>query len=297
MLRDVLVTSRPSQWIKNLVVFLPLLFSFNEFWDLSDPSRVIQLVINESICLLVFISASSSIYFLNDVFDAEKDRLHPEKKKRPLAKKSISRRIALAFSLALLLFAIAVSISSSTGILPYIVAYLILMTLYGVWFRNLFAIDVLCISAGFVIRVMAGAIAVDVPISIWIYVCMGFGALFIGLAKRMSEAISAPEGIEIRRKSMHYYDIKPLGLSMTAVSVISLMSYSLYTFTASNLPTNHSMMLTIPFVAFCLFRYKFLVMSRGLGERPERVFFDDKILSMCVLLWMISVIGVLYLFR
>ena len=110
--------------------------------------------------------------------------------------------------------------------------------------RNIFVIDVLCISSGFVIRVMAGAIAVDVPISLWLYVCMGFGALFISLAKRLSAAISAPDSIETRRKTMHYYGIKFLGLAMTAVLLISLISYCLYIFTANNLPANNSMILT-----------------------------------------------------
>ena len=158
-------------------------------------------------------------------------------------------------------------------------------------------LDVFCISAGFITRVMAGAVAVDVPISPWLYVCMGFGALFIGLAKRMSESINVPEGIEIRRKSMNYYNRKSLGLLMTTVSSISLMSYCLYTFTATNLPTNNSMILTIPFVALGLFRYQFLVSSKGLGERPEHVFFKDKVLLSCLLVWLFCVLGVLYAFR
>ena len=113
----------------------------------------------------------------------------------------------------------------------------------------------------------------------------------------MSEGISAPDGIETRRKSMHYYDINFLHLAIIIVSLIAFISYCLYTFTGSNLPLNNSMMLTIPFVAFGLFRYQLLVRSKGLGERPERVFFDDKILLVTVLLWVFVVFGVLYAFR
>jgi len=297
VLRDVVVSSRPSQWIKNLVVFLPLLFSFNESWDLSNSSHVLQLLMNEAFCFFAFISASSSIYLLNDVFDAEKDRLHPEKKNRPVAKKSIGRRTALAACFILMLVSFGFTIGSSLSVITSIASYLVLMILYGIWFRNIFMLDVFCISAGFIIRVMAGAVAVDVPISPWLYVCMGFGALFIGLAKRMSESINVPEGIEIRRKSMNYYNRKSLGLLMTTVSSISLMSYCLYTFTATNLPTNNSMILTIPFVALGLFRYQFLVSSKGLGERPEHVFFKDKVLLSCLLVWLFCVLGVLYAFR
>ena len=254
-------------------------------------------IINESICFLAFILVSSSIYMLNDVLDAEKDRLHPDKKNRPLAKKSISRITALFACAVFFLISIAVTITSSTGILNYIVGYFLLMTLYSFCLRNIFVIDLLCISSGFIVRVMAGAIAVDVPVSLWLYLCMGFGALFIGLAKRLSEGISAPDGIETRRKSMHYYDINFLHLAIIIVSLIAFISYCLYTFTGSNLPLNNSMMLTIPFVAFGLFRYQLLVRSKGLGERPERVFFDDKILLVTVLLWVFVVFGVLYAFR
>ena len=171
------------------------------------------------------------------------------------------------------------------------------MTLYSFLLRNIFVIDVLCISSGFVIRVVAGAIAVDVPISLWLYVCMGFGALFISLAKRLSEAISAPDLIETRRKNMNYYGVKFICLSITAVLFISLISYCLYIFTANNLPANNSMILTIPFVAFVLFRYQSLVRSKGFGERPELIFYEDKILLANVFLWMFVVFGVLYAFR
>ena len=297
MLIDVLITTRPSQWTKNFVVFIPLIFSFNEFWDLSSFTRVAQLLIDASICFLTFILASASTYLLNDVLDAKKDRLHPDKKNRPLAKESISPVIALFACSVFLLCSITVAIFFSKGILLYIVAYFFLMTLYSFLLRDIFVIDVLCISSGFVIRVMAGAIAVDVPISLWLYVCMGFGALFISLAKRLSEAISAPDSIETRRKTMHYYGIKFLGLAMTAVLLISLISYCLYIFTANNLPANNSMILTIPFVAFGLFRYQSLVRSKGFGERPELIFFEDKILLANVFLWMFVVFGVLYAFR
>ena len=297
MLRDIIISIRPPQWIKNLVVFLPLLFSFNEFWDLSNLNDGLQPVLNALFCFLVFLLASSSIYLLNDAFDSEKDQLHPVKKNRPVAKGSISRRTALAASMIFAVLSLALSMSFSTGVLASIACYMILMVFYSTLFRNIFLLDVFCISAGFIIRVVAGAVAVDVPISPWIYVCMGFGALFIGLAKRMSEAISTPEGLERRRATMSHYDRRTLGFFMSTVSSISLMSYCLYTFTADNLPTNNAMMLTIPFVAFGLFRYHFLVSSKGLGERPEDVFIKDLPLLMCVLLWLFCVMGVLYTFR
>ena len=125
---------------------------------------------------------------------------------------------------------------------------------------------------------------------------MGSWILFINGLIMMAISISISE-IQTRRKTMHYYGIKFLGLAMTAVLFISLISYCLYIFTANNLPANNSMILTIPFVAFGLFRYQSLVRSKGLGERPELIFFDDKILLANVLLWMFVVFGVLYAFR
>ncbi len=143
MLIDVLITSRPSQWTKNFVVFIPLIFSFNEFWDLSSSTRVAQLLIDASICFLTFILASASTYLLNDVLDAKKDRLHPDKKNRPLAKESISPAIALFACSVFLLCSITVAFVFSKGILLYIVAYFFLMTLYSFLLRNIFVIDVL----------------------------------------------------------------------------------------------------------------------------------------------------------
>ena len=167
------------------MVFLPALFSFNESWVLNEAETSIPILSRAFITLGCFVLASSAIYMFNDVIDADKDKLHPNKKYRPVASGRLGKKLALTVALILAAGAIFASSTISVAMVFVLLSYLLLMLVYAFFLREIILLDVFCISAGFIIRVVAGAVAIGVPMSPWLYVCMGFGSLYIALSKRM----------------------------------------------------------------------------------------------------------------
>ena len=288
---------RPIQWTKNLMVFLPALFSFNEAWVLNDAEISVPILSRAFITLGCFVLASSAIYMFNDVIDANKDKLHPNKKYRPVASGRLGNKLALTVALILAAGAIFASSAISVAMVFVLLSYLLLMLAYAFFFREIIFLDVFCISAGFIIRVVAGAIAIGVPMSPWLYVCMGFGALYIALSKRMGELMSDNGNGHDGRKLLKVYTQELLSSMLTIVLSATLIAYCLYTFIADNLPSNNSMMLTIPFVVYGMLRYLYLVRIEGKGERPEIIIVKDIPILLCVGMWFFVSATVLYLYR
>ncbi len=177
------------------------------------------------------------------------------------------------------------------------VAYAGTMVSYTFLLKRLILIDVFAISAGFVLRAVAGATVLQVPISPWLYICTGLGALFIALSKRRSELAVAGDAAAGQRDTLHWYTQSLLDQLITVVATSVVLAYSLYTFTAENLPDNHSMMLTIPFVVYAIFRYMYLVHSRHLGENPEDIIITDVPLIATVLAWLATAGTILVIYR
>ncbi|HBF00370.1 MAG TPA: hypothetical protein DDW46_04850 [Dehalococcoidia bacterium] len=297
MILNILKSTRPRQWIKNLMVFLPLLFSANESWAFDDIQSFYGLLLNAAVGFVAFVFASSSVYLFNDVLDRDKDIYHPEKRLRPIASKLVPLRIALLFSLLFSSIAVIICVVLLYDTVIYICAYLVLMAIYSLFLRGTIVVDILSISAGFVLRVLVGAIAINVPVSIWLYTCMGLGAMFIALSKRYAEFLAREKDSSLTRKSLPIYSKLILERATYVFLIGTIFAYGLYTVNANNLPSNKLMVLTVPFVAFGMLRYQVLVNQRGFGERPEEIITKDFILRICVLTWLLLVLILLTIFR
>ena len=297
MILNILKSTRPRQWIKNLMVFLPLLFSANESWAFDDIQSFYGLLLSAAVGFVAFVFASSSVYLFNDVLDRDKDIYHPEKRLRPIASKLVSLRIALLFSLLFSSIAVIICVVLLYGTVIYICAYLVLMAVYSLFLRGTIVVDILSISAGFVLRVLVGAIAINVPVSIWLYTCMGLGAMFIALSKRYAEFLAREKDSSLTRKSLPIYSKLILERATYVFLIGTIFAYGFYTVNANNLPSNKLMVLTVPFVAFGMLRYQVLVNQRGFGERPEEIITKDFILRICVLTWLLLMLILLTIFR
>ena len=284
---------RPLQWSKNLLVFLPLFFSVNQAWSLDDLSAAVSLGLRAGAAFVIFIGLSASVYLINDTLDVERDRAHPKKRFRPVA----SGRLTVATALTSAAVLTVVGLLSAFVIHPLFgvisLAYVAIQDAYTVRLKRIVLIDVFCVASGFVLRVMAGAAVIEVPMSEWLYICSGLGALFIALSKRRSELSAAGESASSQRDSLGGYTLPMLDQMIALVAASALVTYALYTFIAENLPDNHAMLLTLPFVAFGLLRYMFLVHTRDSGENPEEMLVTDALLAASVILWIGVSAGIL----
>jgi 4-hydroxybenzoate polyprenyltransferase len=273
-------TMRPKQWAKNVFIFAGLFFD----------GRVLELhrLLSSLAAFALFCLVSSAIYLINDLVDIEKDRLHPTKRNRPLASGALSPKVALVALVIILVLCLPTAFAMSLGFGGTVVLYVSLMILYSFKLKHIVIIDVMTLAAGFVIRVLAGAIIVQVSrFSPWLYVCATLAALFFSIAKRRHELVLLAEGAESHRSSLQDYNLAFLDDMMSLVTTTALVAYSFYTFSAPNLPANHMMMLTIPLVMYGIFRYLYLVRTRNLGGAPEDIVLGDKPLLVAGLLWVL----------
>lgn len=285
--RALFETMRPKQWTKNAVVYAPLVFD-NKLFNLHDLTLV-------TIAALLFCITSGSIYLWNDLLDAEADRAHPIKCKRPIASGRLGRQTALVSAISFAVIVLIVSLAITPWLTLVLGAYMAMMFSYTAVLKHLVIVDVFVIAAGFVLRTAAGAVAIDVPLSPWLYVCLVLLALFMGFAKRRNELELLDETAAIHRRNLADYSKSYLDELITIVSAATVMAYSLYTFSAPNLPESHAMMLTIPFVLYGLFRYLYLVHREGGGGAPEQMLLDDRPLLATVVLWGVTAVTILYL--
>ncbi len=294
LIRYLLRSMRPRQWTKNGIVFLALIFSVGQQYHLSDPSTWVPKLLESLVAFACFTLVSSADYLINDVRDIENDRLHPRKSQRPIAAGLLPVNTArgAAFVLAAVGNAGAFALNWRIGLVIF--AYSVLMIAYSYRLKHVVLLDLMVIAAGFVLRAMAGALAIDVPISPWLYVVTALGALFLGINKRRAELELLEEDAANHRKILDEYTTDLLDQMASVVTAATLMAYGLYTFTAEGLPKNHSMMLTIPFVLYGIFRYMYLVHTKQEGGNPEDVLLKDAPLILCILGW-IATAGIVLL--
>lgn len=295
MLIQILKTMRPRQWTKNLMVFIPFAFTLREYWRPFSAEMWIFLR-EASLAFGLFCILSGVIYLINDLVDIEKDRLHPQKRFRPLASGALSKSAALGAIIALLLVALpaAFALGFWFGVIALI--YFVLMLSYSYVLKNIVILDVFTLAAGLVLRALGGAAAIHVPASPWLYVCTALLALFIGFAKRRHELVLLEDNATNHRLILKEYTPEVLDQMIAVTTASFVMAYSLYTFSAKNLPPNNAMMLTIPFALFVVFRLLYLVHIKGEGGSPEEMLWRDKWLLGAILLWGISIVGILYAF-
>lgn len=279
---------RPSQWVKNSFVLAALIFAER----LTDQ----RAVVDACLAALIFCAASSAVYLLNDVLDADNDRHHPTKKFRPVASGRIHPSIALAAALLLMACALPGSWELSHSLFEVVLFYAVLNVAYSAWLKHVLLLDVFVIAAGFVLRVLAGGIVINVPISTWLILCTTLLALFMALSKRRHELVLLGEQCGLHRSNLGQYSRYFLDQLIAIVTASTLMSYALYTMSAevrARFPGKH-LALTIPFVIFGIFRYLFLVHQREEGGNPTHMVLTDSVLLSVVLMWAASVVIIIY---
>ncbi len=289
MLKQLLISMRPKQWTKNLFLFAPLLFDLKLF-NLAYVSKTV-------LAFILFCILSGSVYLVNDLADLEKDRRHPVKKNRPLPSGKLKRPWAVTAAVVLPLVALSLSFSLNPMFGLVGLTYFVIQLAYSFLLKNVVIVDVLIIAIGFVLRVAAGSVVAEAErFSPWLYVCITLLALFLGLAKRRNELVVLEANALQHRKVLQEYSPQLLDEMMALVTSSTLIAYSLYTFSAENLPGNKSMMLTIPFVLYSIFRYLYLIHQKNLGGSPEEILVRDVPFIISNLCWAIVVVLILYIF-
>lgn len=280
---------RPRQWPKNAVLFAALVFDRK----LTNLSAFLHTLGG----FAIFCVLSGVVYLINDVVDRDKDRLHPVKRRRPIASGELPVRVAIIAAVLFTLLLAPLSYMLSPNFFIVAAAYLLLNLLYSFWIKHIPLLDVLTIAAGFVLRVAAGVTLINVVrFSPWLYVVITLGALYIGFGKRRAELALLAGGANSHRRVLEGYTLPLLDQYINIVSSTTILAYSLYTFSAPNLPTNHVMMLTIPFVVYGIFRYLYLIEVKHIGGAPEDVLLSDHPLQAAVLLWGAAVLIIFYIF-
>ena len=288
MLSALIKSMRPRQWSKNVFVLAAVVFDKK----LLNPEAVGKSLAG----MVLFCLLSSSVYLINDILDAEADRNHPQKRNRPIASGKLPVPVAAAAAVGIILITIPVSFLLSTLFGWIALIYFLVNLAYSTRLKHIPLIDVLIIAAGFVLRVAAGVSLIEVErFSPWLYVVTTLLALYIGFGKRRAELTLLQNDANNHRRVLDGYNLALLDQLITIVSGTTIVAYSLYTFSAPNLPDNHSMMLTIPFVIYGIFRYLYLIQVEQAGGAPEDIVLTDKPLQAAILLWGLSVLFVFYL--
>ena len=285
---SLLLSLRPSQWTKNLFVFVGLIFAERLF----DPTAAATAVA----AFLVFCALSGVVYLINDIRDREADRRHPVKSRRPIASGALSPTAAATAAGVIALGALAAAflINRAFGIVS--VAYLTLLTLYSMSLKHIVIIDVLTIAGGFVLRALAGAVAIDVQFSHWLLLLMLLGALFLALSKRRAELVTLAGGATGHRPSLAEYSPYLLDQMIGVVTASTLLAYAFYTISADTVAKfgTDRLLWTVPFPLYGIFRYLYLVHQREEGGNPSEVLLTDRPVLACVALWGLAVITILY---
>jgi 4-hydroxybenzoate polyprenyltransferase len=272
--RAVLVALRPRQWTKNLLLFAGIVFAAK----LGDLARWVDALA----AFAAYCAASSAAYLVNDVRDAPHDRAHPVKRMRPIARGELSPRLACGLAAALVVVAFALVAPLGLASVGFLAGFLALQAGYTLSLKHVVLIDVMTISGLFVVRAAAGAAAVHVRISPWLLLCTALLALFLALAKRRGELVLVGADATPGRPVLEGYSLALVDQLVAVVAACTVISYSLYTFTARD---SKAMMVTIPFVVFGVFRYLLLVHRQDLGEEPEEVLLRDVPILVCMAAW------------
>lgn len=278
-----LMAMRPQQWVKNVLVLAAVLFA----GPLSTPSYLL----NAGLMFVIFCLVSSAIYIVNDLVDREADRAHPRKRNRPIASGHVHPRWAVLMASLLFITGFLLVLQLSVSAIACVLGYVVLQIFYTFLLKHIVIIDIMAIAAGFVLRAVAGAYAINVMISPWLLICTIVLALFLALGKRRSELLVSDQSSSHRRV-LGYYNIALLDQLIAVVTSCTLLAYVLYTFseqTRLKFPSN-MMPLTLPFVLYGIFRYLYLIYGKSQGEEPEALLIRDFPLLLDIVLWGIAVV-------
>ncbi len=290
MLKYLFKAMRPRQWTKNVFVFAAIVF--------DRQLTVLQSFERTLLAFALFCFLSSGVYLINDCLDIEADRNHPIKKNRPIAAGKLPIPVAIVAACVLVIGSLTGAYFLSPSLALIAGLYFVLNLAYSKWLKQIPLIDVMVIATGFVLRVAAGVSVIQVQrFSPWLYVVTTLLALYIGFGKRRAELSVLTNGTSSsHRKVLDGYSLDLVDQLITIVSASTIMAYSLYTFSAPNLPENHAMMLTVPFVLYGVFRYLYLIKMKNSGGEPEELILRDRPLQVTVLLWGVAVLLIFYFF-
>jgi len=279
---------RPKQWTKNVLLFAALVFAK----ELFDP----QALLTACLAFVAFCLASSSAYVVNDLVDAERDRLHPDKRHRPIAAGEVSRGAATVLALVLTVAALGLSFWIGAPFGASVITYVALTHFYSFVGKNVVVLDIMLIATGFVIRAVAGALAIDVPFSDWFVMCTLFGAMFIALSKRRAEIQALGSGSSRSRPVLEKYSEGTLTAFIGTSMAGAVISYTLYVQNILQDSGSELRLLafTVPFVIFGIFRYHLVAESSSLGERPEELALRDRPLQASLLGFAVVAVVALY---
>lgn len=278
---------RPEQWIKNLVVAAPFFFALGDRMQAVSAGLLLRAVY----ATLLFCCISSGVYLFNDLMDMEADRLHPNKRNRPVASGLLPPRPAWTLAAVLMLFGLAMGWWISLMLAFYMSLYLLLQFAYSLWFKYVTLLDIMVIAAGFVLRALAGAAAVDIPISPWLVLCTFMLALFLGVCKRRHEKVqSAGAGARSSLTGYRRDALDRMAVTIAVAVVLSYLGYVLAPETAHKFG-DRRLLATLPFVVFGVRRYLILVMRRNMGDRPERILLTDIPMLLNLVLYGGAVLG------
>ncbi|MDD5005984.1 MAG: decaprenyl-phosphate phosphoribosyltransferase [Candidatus Omnitrophica bacterium] len=283
----IFISLRPPQWTKNLIVFVALIFSKNL---LVGPRFLLSLI---AFCIFCFISGA--IYIFNDLLDREFDKLSPKKSGRPIASGKLNPKTAFLFAFLLMVASLIVALKINTVFFLVCLLYAAIQILYSVSLKHIVIIDVFCIAVGFVLRLIAGAVAIDVAVSSWFILCTMLISLFLALSKRRSELLLTINHHNVR-PVLKEYSSRFLDQAISLVSSATVISYALYTLSHETIAKFHTanLIYTIPFVLYGVLRYLYLVYKRQAGDEPELLLLTDKALILNIVLYILSVFVILY---
>lgn len=300
---QIIISSRPRQWLKNLALFAALVFSGRLFIPLDFYKTAWAVVI--------FSFLASSVYIFNDILDVESDRLHPFKKLRPIASGALPLPLAFFVAIVAAFFSLWLALNLSFFFFLTCLTYLLLQIIYSSILKSFVILDVLVIAAGFILRVIAGAFVINVHLSGWFYLCVISLALFLAVGKRRSELAILAEQAARHRKTLSLYSAPLLDNYLSMFGASAFLAWSLFTFFAppppvgqafpflANLPLalagiNKWLMATIPVVIYAVMRYLKIIYEGERAESPEKVLLSDKPLLFSVVLWGLMVVGIIY---
>ena len=284
--RGLIKTMRPKQWIKNLFIFAALVFDGKL---LNLPYLSATLAGFAAFCLI-----SSAVYLINDIADVNADRQHPKKKNRAIPRGDLPIPLAWAAAGVITLMALGAGFALNTGFGVVLLGYFLLMIAYTFKLKHMVILDVLLIAVGFVLRVGAGVPLVNaVRFSPWMYVCMFLLAMLLGFGKRRQEIVELGGG-NATRAILDEYNIELLDHTIVIVTGAVIVAYAFYTFSSPAIPDNHTMMASIPFVVYGVFRYLYLVHVRGQGGAPDEIALTDRPMQIGIILWGAVVVFAFY---
>jgi 4-hydroxybenzoate polyprenyltransferase len=285
---QIIKSMRPNQCTKNLFVFAALLFSRNLF--------NLPLLLTTSLAFFIFCLLSGCVYIVNDLVDLESDKRHPLKSQRPLASGKLKFSEAVGALIILVPVSLGFSFHMGTPFFLTALGYLFLQLAYSFLLKHLIILDVLSVACGFVLRVAAGAVVIQVEISPWLLICTILLALFLAFSKRRHELVLLEEGAQDHRKILKEYSPYLLDQMISVVTASTVMAYALYTMSGETIRKfgTKNLIFTIPFVLYGIFRYLYLIHQKKAGGNPESIVLTDRPLIIAIILWIIAVALILY---